>query len=115
MCVPMLVTTHVETVVQLSQLKADDYIDIELDMDELGITTSVKAPTYQDIQDYIMEKHGVKVHTAYIAQVKRKCCLGMRKNYHPSKGEKYVAAKCPEEKEAYIREAIVHFAMMKEG
>ena len=111
----MLVTTHVETVVQLSQLKADDYIDIELDMDELGITTSVKAPTYQDIQDYIMEKHGVKVHTAYIAQVKRKCCLGMRKNYHPSKGEKYVAAKCPEEKEAYIREAIVHFAMMKEG
>lgn len=108
-------TVHVETVVQLSQLKADDYIDIELDMDELGITTSVKAPTYQDIQDYIMEKHGVKVHTAYIAQVKRKCCLGMRKNYHPSKGEKYVAAKCPEEKEAYIREAIVHFAMMKEG
>ncbi len=108
-------TVHVETVVLLSQLKADDYIDIELDIDELGITTSVKTPTYQDIQDYIMEKHGVKVHTAYIAQVKRKCCLGMRKNYHLSKDESYVASKCPEEKEAYIREAIVHFAMMKEG
>lgn len=106
-------TVHVETVVLLSQLQPDDYIDVELDIEELGIPAPVQSPTYQDIKDYIMEKHGVKVHTAYIAQVKRKCCLGMRKNYHLSKDEKYVAAQCPEDKEAYIREAIVHFAMMK--
>ena len=106
-------TVHVETVVLLSQLQPDDYIDVELDIEELGIPAPVQSPTYQDIKDYIMEKYGVKVHTAYIAQVKRKCCLGMRKNYHLSKDEKYVAAQCPEDKEAYIREAIVHFAMMK--
>lgn len=104
-----------ETVVLLSQLKPDDYIDIELDIDELGITTSVKSPTYQDIKDYIMEKYGVKVHTAYIAQVKRKCFMDMRKNYHLSKDEKCVAKQCTEEKEKYIKEALEHFAMRKEG
>jgi len=104
---------HVETIVLLSQLKADDYINVELDIDKLDITVLELSLTYQDIKDYIMEKYGVKVHTAYIAQVKRKCCLSMRKNYHSSKNEKYVATKCPEDKEAYIRKAIVLFAMLK--
>lgn len=65
---------HVEMIVLLSQLKADDYIDVELDIEELDITALKLSLTYQDIKDYIMEKYGVKVHTAYIAQVKRKCC-----------------------------------------
>ena len=36
MCIPILVTTHVETVVLLSKLKTDKHIEVELEMDELG-------------------------------------------------------------------------------
>lgn len=106
-------TGHVETVVLLSQLKPDDYIDVELDLDEMDVTASEQAATYQEIKDYIMAKYGVKVHTAYIAQVKKKYGLDMRKNYHQSKNEKYVAKQCTEEKEKYIKEALEHFAMIE--
>lgn len=105
-------TTGIETVVLLSQLKPDDYIDVELDLEEMDVTASEKAATYQQIKDYVMEKYGVKVHTAYIAQVKKKYGLDMRKNYNPSKNEKYVAKQCTEEKEKYIKEALEHFAMI---
>lgn len=37
-----------------------------------------RKPTYTNIKKYIMEKHGVKVHTVYIAEVKRDCDLNMR-------------------------------------
>lgn len=105
-------TANIETVVLLSQLKPDDYIDVELDLCELDITASEKAATYQQIKDYVMEKHGVKVHTAYIAQVKKKYGLDMRKNYHQSKNENYTAKQCTEEKELYIKEALEYFAML---
>lgn len=105
-------TGNVETVVLLSQLKPDDYIDVELDLDELDVTAAEQTATYQEIKDYIMEKHGVKVHTAYIAQVKKKYGLDMRKNYHQSQNEKYVAKQCTAEKEKYIKEALEHFAMI---
>lgn len=42
-CVHQRVTTHVETVVLLSQLRADDYIEVDLDLDELDIAASEKA------------------------------------------------------------------------
>ena len=105
-------TANVETVVLLSQLKPDDYIDVELDLCELDVTAPEQAATYQEIKDYIMEKHGVKVHTAYIAQVKKKYGLDMRKNYHQSQNEKYIAKQCTAEKEKYIKEALEHFAMI---
>lgn len=105
-------TVNVETVVLLSQLKPDDYIDVELDLDELDVTAAEQAATYQEIKDYIMEKHGVKVHTAYIAQVKKKYGLDMRKNYHQPQNEKYVAKQCTAEKEKYIKEALEHFVMI---
>ena len=105
-------TGNIETVVLLSQLKPDDYIDVKLDLEEIDVTASEKAATYQQIKNYVMEKYGVKVHTAYIAQVKKKYGLDMRKNYNPSKNEKYVAKQCTEEKEMYIKEALEHFAMI---
>lgn len=107
-------TGNVETVVLLSQLKPDDYIDVKLDLEELDVTASEKAATYQQIKDYVMAEHGVKVHTAYIAQVKKKYGFDMRKNYNLPKNEKYVAKQCTEEKEKYIKEALEHFAMMGE-
>ncbi len=101
-----------ETVVLLSQLRPDDHIEVELDLDELDITASEKAATYQQIKDYIMEKHGVKVHTAYIAQTKRKYGFDMRENYNKSKKENPMIKQCTEEKEKYIVEALEHFAML---
>lgn len=71
----------------MSQLRADEYISVDLDLDELDITASEKVATYQQIKDYIMKKYGVKVHTSYIAQTKRKYGFGMRENYNKSKKE----------------------------
>ena len=34
-------------------------------------------PTYKRIQEYVQEKYGFKVHTAYIAEVKRMVGLDM--------------------------------------
>lgn len=96
----------------MSQLKPDDYIDVELDLEELDVTASEKVPTYQKIKEFILKEHGVKVHTAYIAEVKRKYGLDMRKNNRPSKNEEYVARQCPEEQEKYIKEALEHFAVI---
>ena len=50
MCVPMLVSTHVETVVLLSQQKPDDTIEIDLDLDELDATSAELKATYQEIK-----------------------------------------------------------------
>ena len=36
-----------------------------------------KKTTYKDIQAYIEEKYGFKVHTAYVAEVKRELGLPM--------------------------------------
>ena len=36
-------------------------------------------PTYKRIQEYVQEKYGFKVHTAYIAEVKRMVGLDMIK------------------------------------
>ncbi len=104
---------HVETVVLLSQRKPDDVIEVELELDELDITASEKAATYQQIKDYIMEKYGVKVHTSYIAQTKRKYGFDMRENYNKSKKENPMVKQCTEEKEKYIVEALEHFAMLR--
>ena len=61
MCVPMLVTTHVETVVLLSQQKPDDTIEIDLDLDELDATSAELKATYQEIKDYVLKEFGLKV------------------------------------------------------
>jgi 23S rRNA (uracil1939-C5)-methyltransferase len=43
-------TGHIETVVQLSQRKADANIDIDLDLDELDITASESKATHDEIK-----------------------------------------------------------------
>ena len=48
MCVPMLVTIHVETVALLSQLKQkpDDYINVTIELVDMDITSAeTKATT----------------------------------------------------------------------
>ena len=78
-------TFHVETVVQLVRKKPDTYIDITVDMDELDLTSSEAKATYDEIKDYIFDKHRVKVSSLYIAQVKKKHGIIERDCYNNSK------------------------------
>lgn len=44
-------------------------------MDELDLTSSEAKATYDEIKDYIFDKHCVKVSSLYIAQVKQNTVL----------------------------------------
>lgn len=52
---------HVETVVLLSRKMPDDVIDIDLELDELDITSAEAKATYQEIKDYVQDKFGFPV------------------------------------------------------
>ena len=112
MCVPMLVTTHVETVCLLSKLHSDHHIEVELEMDELDLTAAESKATYEEIKDYVLNQSGLKISNLYIAQVKQKCGIIERANYNLSKSENSRQPKCPPEKEAAIRVALEHFRMI---
>lgn len=79
--------------------------------EEINYTPKEKA-TYQKIKGYVKDKYGVNVHTAYIAQVKRMCGLGMGENHHKSKKKNPDIKYCPKEKEEYIREALEYFELL---
>ena len=51
----------VETVVLLSKLKTDKHIDVELEKDELDLTTAESKATYEEIKQYVLDKTGLKV------------------------------------------------------
>ena len=105
-------TPHVETVVQLVRKKPDTYIDITVDMDELDLTSSEAKATYEEIKDYIFDKHRVKVSSLYIAQVKQKHGIIERDCYNNSKKENPNQPQCPPEKVKLIEEALRYFKMI---
>ena len=104
-------TPHVETVVLLSQRKADDYVEVELELDELDVTSAETKATYKEIQEYVLKEHGLKVSNLYISQVKRKCGIEVGENYNLPKSEDSRQPQRPEEKEKAIRDALEHFGM----
>lgn len=112
MCVPMLVSTHVETVCLLSKLNVDNHIEVEIKMDELDLTAAESKATYEEIKEYVLEHSGLKVSNLYIAQVKQKCGIIERENYNKPKSENARQPKCPPEKEKAIMEALKHFGMI---
>ena len=62
------VSSHVETVCLLSKLhEAKHHVNVTLDMDELDITSAESKATYEEIKDYVLEKHGLQVTNLYIA------------------------------------------------
>ena len=119
-----------ETVVLLSRRKADDVIEIEIELDELDLTSAESKATYVEIKDYVLKEHGLKVSNLYISQVKRKCGIEVGENYNLPKSEgtrgpvdlcsaRTGAAaetarqpQCPEEKEKAIKDALEHFGMV---
>lgn len=104
-------TNHIETVVQLSQRKADAYIDIDLDLDELDITAAESKATYDEIKEYVFKKFGLKVSSLYIAQVKAKHGIIERECYNKGK-DGHSVPNCPKEKENAIVDALRYFKMI---
>lgn len=106
-------TVHVETVCLLSKLhEAKHHVNVTLEMDELDVTSVESKATYEEIKEYVLEKHGLRVTNLYIAQVKRKCGIIERENYNKSKSEVAKQTQCPEDKEMAIRDALEYFGMV---
>lgn len=112
-CIDMFPSTgHVETVVLLSQQKPDDRIEVEIELDELDLTSADSKATYKEIQEYVLEKYGLKVSNLYISQEKRKCGIEVGVNYNLPKSEDSRQPQCPVEKEMAIKDALKHFGMI---
>lgn len=101
----------VECVILLSQLP-DEHIDIDIDLDELDLTSAECKATYPQIKAYVKEHTGLSVSSLYIAQVKRKCGIIECENYNKPKSENSRQPNCPPEKEQAILDAFRHFKMI---
>ncbi len=106
-------TAHVETVCLLSKLHADQHIEVELNLDEMDLTTAESKATYDEIKEYVLENTGLKVSQLYIAQIKRRYGIIERVNYNLPKSDNAKVPNCPPDKEAAIVEALRHFGMIK--
>ena len=118
-------TANVETVVLLSHKKADSYIHIyvefgegegKIPVDSIAKRAEAYKPkekvTYKMIKEYIEAKYGFKVHTAYIAEVKRD--LGLPMYDAPNAVEELKQPRkhpTPEKVEA-IKDALRYFAVI---
>ena len=113
MCVPMLVSTHVETVVLLSKGEIDSKkVRVEFSLERMDMSGFQKGATYEQIKAYVLEHTGLKVSSLYISQVKRKCGLDVGQNYNLSKKENAKVPKCPPEKEKAIINALKFFHLI---
>ena len=120
-----IATQHEETVVLLSHKKADSYIHIDVEfgegegkipVDSIAKRAEAYKPkekvTYKMIKEYIEAKYGFKVHTAYIAEVKRN--LGLPMYDAPNAVEELKQPRkhpTPEKVEA-IKDALRYFAVI---
>ena len=118
-------TAHIETVVLLSRKKPDGHINVKVEfgegegkvpLDNIAKRAETYKPkervTYKMIKEYIEAKYGFKVHTAYIAEVKRD--LGLPMYDAPNAVEELKQPKkhpTPEKVEA-IKDALRYFAVI---
>jgi len=118
-------TVHVETVVLLSHKKPDGHINVKVEfgegegkvpLDNIAKRAEEYKPkervTYKMIKEYIEAKYGFKVHTAYIAEVKRD--LGLPMYDAPNAVEELKQPRkhpTPEKVEA-IKAALKHFEII---
>ena len=119
------ITGHVETVVLLSHKKPDGHINVKVEfgegdgkvpLDNIAKRAESYKPkervTYKMIKEYIEAKYGFKVHTAYIAEVKRD--LGLPMYDAPNAVEELKQPRkhpTPEKVEA-IKDALKHFEVI---
>ena len=106
-------TVHVETVVLLSKGEVDSKkIRVEFSLEDMDMSEFQDGATYPQIKEYVLEHTGLKVSNLYISQIKRKCGIGVGKNYNLPKSEDSRQPMCPPEKEKAIREAFKYFGMI---
>ena len=118
-------TVHVETVVLLSHKKADSYIHIDVEfgegegkipVDSIAKRAEAYKPkekvTYKMIKEYIEAKYGFKVHTAYIAEVKRDLGLPMYDAPNAVEELKQPRKHPTAEKVEAIKDALKHFDLI---
>ena len=48
-------TAHVEVVVKLSKRHVDQYIEVDLEMEDVDLTTSESKATYPKIKEYVLK------------------------------------------------------------
>ena len=106
-------TESVETVVLLSKGEVDSKkIRVEFSLEDMDMSEFQDGATYTQIKDYVLEHSGLKVSNLYISQIKRKCGIGVGKNYNLPKSEDSRQPQCPPEKEKAIREAFKYFGII---
>ena len=118
-------TVHVETVVLLSHKKPDGHINVKVEfgegegkvpLDNIAKRAESYKPkervTYKMIKEYIEAKYGFKVHTAYIAEVKRDLGLPMYDAPNAVEELKQPRKHPTAEKVEAIRDALKHFEVI---
>ncbi len=118
-------TIHVETVVLLSHKKPDSHINVKVEFGEGEGKVPLKAiseraeaykpkerVTYKMIKEYIEAKYGFKVHTAYIAEVKRDLGLPMYDAPNAVEELKQPRKHPTAEKVEAIKDALKHFEVI---
>ena len=125
-CVDMFPgTTQVETVVLLSHKKPDGHINVKVEfgegegkvpLDNIAKRAEEYKPkervTYKMIKEYIEAKYGFKVHTAYIAEVKRDLGLPMYDAPNAVEELKQPRKHPTVEKVEAIKDALKHFEVI---
>ena len=120
-----LETTLVETVVLLSHKKPDGHINVNVEfgegegkvpLDNIAKRAEEYKPkervTYKMIKEYIEAKYGFKVHTAYIAEVKRDLGLPMYDAPNAVEELKQPRKHPTAEKVEAIKDALKHFEVI---
>ena len=118
-------TPHVETVVLLSHKKPDGHINVKVEfgegegkvpLDNIAKRAESYKPkervTYKMIKEYIEAKYGFKVHTAYIAEVKRDLGLPMYDAPNAVEELKQPRKHPTAEKVEAIKDALKHFEVI---
>ena len=118
-------TEHVETVVLLSHKKPDGHINVKVEfgegegkvpLDNIAKRAESYKPkervTYKMIKEYIEAKYGFKVHTAYIAEVKRDLGLPMYDAPNAVEELKQPRKHPTAEKVEAIKDALKHFEVI---
>ena len=116
---------HDETVVLLSHKKPDGHINVKVEfgegegkvpLDNIAKRAEEYKPkervTYKMIKEYIEAKYGFKVHTAYIAEVKRDLGLPMYDAPNAVEELKQPRKHPTAEKVEAIRDALKHFEVI---
>ena len=125
-CVDMFPwTANVETVVLLSHKKPDGHINVKVEfgegegkvpLDNIAKRAEEYKPkervTYKMIKEYIEAKYGFKVHTAYIAEVKRDLGLPMYDAPNAVEELKQPRKHPTVEKVEAIKDALKHFEVI---